>query len=244
MNPLTLFRNFFAPPRHMILLVAAAWIGLTLAEKRSEQSGIRKEDINNLIFYGLVGFVLGGRIAFIAQNASAFIKSPFGIVSINPDLFDPLGGLAAAILVGLIYGQRLGLAFWNTLDALTPFFAVLALGLGLSRLADGTAFGKATSLPWGIELWNETRHPTQIYEALASLVILGLLWFKKQDSTPGLLFLTFACLTAGAQLFIQAFRAEGTFILNGLRQGQVLAWLVLAVCFILIETRLAKSANG
>ena len=32
---LTLFRNLFSPPRHMILLFIAAWIGLTFAEKRS-----------------------------------------------------------------------------------------------------------------------------------------------------------------------------------------------------------------
>lgn len=242
MKILTLFRNFFAPPRHMILLVAAAWIGLTLAEKRSEQSGIKREDVNNLIFYGLVAFVIGGRITFIAQNLSAFTKSPLGMISINPDLFDPLGGIAAAILVLMIYGQRFGLAFWNTLDALTPFLAVLAVGLGLSRLADGTAFGKSTGLPWGIELWNETRHPTQIYETLAALLILGAIWFKKQGAAPGILFLLFASLTAAAQLFLQAFRAEGTFILNGIRLGQVSAWLILASCFALTEIILSKKS--
>ena len=224
----------------MILLLAAAWIGLSLAEKRAERHGISKENLNNITFYGLIAFVIGGRIAFILQNLPAFTKSPIGIISINPDLFEPFGALGAAFIVAFIYGQRNNLSFWHTLDALTPFFAVLAIGLGLSHLAAGTAFGKETELPWGINLWNATRHPTQIYETLASLLIFGLLWLKKHDPRPGILFLTFAALTAASQLFIQAFRGDSILILNGLRQGQVMAWAALAVCFALIEYRIQK----
>ncbi|HQX02033.1 MAG TPA: prolipoprotein diacylglyceryl transferase, partial [Anaerolineales bacterium] len=161
---LTLFRNLFSPPRHMILLVIAAWIGLTLAEKRAERHGISKENINNVIFYGLIAFVIGGRISFVLQNAPAFLKSPLGILSINLDIFDPLGAMAVALVVTLIYGQRSELSLWPTLDALMPFFAIISIGMGLSHLAAGTAFGKETDLIWGIDLWNATRHPTQIYE--------------------------------------------------------------------------------
>ena len=238
---LTLFRNLFSPPRHMILLVIAAWIGLTLSEKRAERHGISKENINNVIFYGLIAFVIGGRISFVLQNAPAFLKSPLGIFSINPDIFDPLGGMAVVLIVTFIYGQRSGLSLWPTLDALTPFFAIISIGMGLSHLAAGTAFGKETDLIWGIDLWNATRHPTQIYETLASLLIFGLLWFKKQNPTPGILFLTFAALTAGSQLFIQAFHGDNTLILNGLKQEQIIAWAALAICFFLFELRFKPS---
>ncbi|MBI5964496.1 MAG: prolipoprotein diacylglyceryl transferase [Chloroflexi bacterium] len=237
---LTTFRNLFFRPRHMLLLFAAAWIGLSLAEKRAERHGISRDDLNNITFYGLLAFVIGGRISFILQNVAAFTKSPIGIISINPDLFDVFGALAAAFIVAFVYGQRSGMSFWHTLDALTPFFAVLAIGSGLSHLAAGTAFGKETELPWGINLWNATRHPTQIYETLASLLIFGLLWFKKHDPRPGILFLTFSALTTGLQLFIQAFRGDNTLIFSGLRQEQVIAWVALAVCFALIEYRIQK----
>ena len=219
----------------MILLFITAWIGLTFAEKRTERYGVSKDDLNNITFYSLIAFIIGGRLSFVLQNTPAFIKSPLGIISINPDIFDPLGGLAAAILVAFIYGQRRGLLLWNTLDALTPFFAILAIGIGLSHLAAGTAFGKETYLPWGINLWNATRHPTQIYETLASLLIFGLVWFQKQNPRPGILFLTYAAWTAASQLFIQAFRGDSTLIFNGLRQEQVIAWVALAVIFILFE---------
>lgn len=237
------FQNLFAPPRHMILLVIAAWLGLALAERRAERYGIGKEDLNNITFYGLIAFVIGGRVAYVFQNISAFTKSPLGIISINPNLFDLIGALAVAFIVLIAYGQRKQLDIWKILDALTLFFAVLAIGLGLSHFAAGTAFGLPTNLPWGIDLWNATRHPTQLYDALASSLILVLLWLFKPMQRPGITFLIFASLTALSQLILQAFRANYTLLFNGLRQEQILAWLALLVCFILLENRLKSIAK-
>jgi phosphatidylglycerol:prolipoprotein diacylglycerol transferase len=140
----------------------------------------------------------------------------------------------------VIYGQRHGLLLWNTLDALTPYFSILSIGIGLSHLAAGTAFGMETNVIWGIDLWNATRHPTQIYETAASLLIFGWVWFQKQNPRPGILFLTYAGLTAAAQLFTQAFRGDSTLIINGLRQGQIIAWATLAIIFVLFEYRLKE----
>ena len=237
---LILFRNLFSPPRHMILLLLATWIGLNLAEKRAERHEVSRDNLNNIVYYSLIAFVIGGRLSFVLQNLAAFIKSPLGIISINPDIFDPLGGMAVAVITALIYGQRHGLQLWNTLDALTPFLAVLSIGIGLSHLAAGTAFGMETDSAWGINLWNATRHPTQIYETAASLLIFGLVWLQKQNPRPGILFLLYAAFTAVAQLFIQAFRGDSTIIFNGLRQGQVIAWVALAVIFILFEYQLKE----
>lgn len=230
------FRALFAPPRHFILLVAALWIGLTLAEKRSERHGLSKEQLNNLTFYGLIAYVLGGRLLFVLSNFSAFSQSPLSVFSPNPDLFDPTGGLAAALLVALMYGQRQKLQLWGTLDALTPIFAMLAFGLHLAHLAAGAAFGSPTTLPWGIDLWNATRHPVQVYELFASLLTFSLIWFRTSDSPPGLLFLTFAALTAGARLFLEAFRGDSALVFGGLRLAQIAAWAALAAAFFVSES--------
>ncbi len=168
-----LFRSIFAPPRHLILLLAALWLGLTLAEKRVSRHGLSKEPLTSLVFYSFLGYVLGGRILFALEHLQVFTISPLSILSPNLDLFDPAGALVTALLMGVIYGKRQKLPLWHTLDALTPFFATLAIGLHLSELAAGTAFGSPTNLPWGIELWNAVRHPTQVYELLASILILG-----------------------------------------------------------------------
>jgi phosphatidylglycerol:prolipoprotein diacylglycerol transferase len=229
---INLFRTLFAPPRHLILLVAAMWLGLTLAEKRTERHGISKDALNNIVFYSIIAYILGGRVLFAVSNLSAFTKSPLSLFSINVDLFDPLGALVVALLVGFIYGYRQKLPLWGTLDALTPFFAVLAVGLSLSHLAAGTAFGSPTTLPWGIELWNAKRHPSQIYELIASLAIFGILWFPRSESRPGILFLTFTALTAGSRLFLEAFRGDSTLVFGDYRLAQVVAWAVLAVVLV------------
>ncbi len=150
---INLFRTLFSPPRHLILLIAAMWLGLTLAEKRSERHGISKEALNNIVYYSLLGYIIGGRVLFALANLSAFVQSPLSLFSINIDLFDPPGALVVALLVGFIYGYRQKLPLWGTLDALTPFFATLAVGLPLSHLAAGTAFGQPTDVPWGMDLW-------------------------------------------------------------------------------------------
>ena len=223
------FRSIFAPPRHFILLIAALWLGLYLAEKRVERHNLSKDALNNFVSYNILGYIIGGRVLFVLANLSAFAQSPLSVFSINLDLFDPVGAFITAFFVGFVYGQRHNLPLWTTLDALTPLFATLAIGLSLSHLADGTAFGSPTNLPWGIDLWNATRHPTQIYELIASLLVFGFIWFQKTDSPIGSDFLLFAALTAGARLFLEAFRGDSRLIFGGIRLAQVITWVVLAM---------------
>lgn len=233
---INIFRSIFAPPRHLILLVAALWLGLYLAERRVERHGISKDSLNNIVYFSILGFIVGGRVLFALANLSAFTRSPLSIFSVNVDLFDPIGAFVTMILVGFIYGQRQKLPLWSILDALTPLFAVLAIGLHPSHLAAGTAFGSPTNLPWGIDLWSATRHPTQIYELIASLLVFGFIWFRKMDSPPGFDFLLFATLTAGARLFLEAFRGDSTLIFGGFRLAQLIAWIVLALALFARES--------
>jgi phosphatidylglycerol:prolipoprotein diacylglycerol transferase len=230
-----LFRNLFTPPRHLILLVAAVWLGQSLAEKRAARHQVSAEALGNLIFYGLAAYLLGGRLYYALSHLTAYLKSPLSLFELGVSSFDPLGGGAAALLTLLVYGRRQKLALWNTLDALTPFLAILAIALGLSHLAAGSAYGLPADLLWAISLWNAERHPTQLYEALAALLTFGLAWTLKPAPRPGLLFLTFAALTAGWQLFLGAFRADDVLWLGRFPQGQVLAWIALAVSFWLYE---------
>jgi phosphatidylglycerol:prolipoprotein diacylglycerol transferase len=190
--------------------------------------------------------VLGGRILFVLEHLQVFMKSPVGIFSPNTDLFDPVGALGTALLIGFIYGQRQKLPLWNTLDALTPLFATLAIGLHLSHLAAGTAFGSPTDLPWGIELWNAVRHPAQVYELIASLLIFTFIWFRKSGSPAGSDFLWFTALTAGSRLFLEAFRGDSTLVLSEIRSAQLIAWLVLAAALIaseILQTREKKKSE-
>jgi phosphatidylglycerol:prolipoprotein diacylglycerol transferase len=237
------FQNLFAPSRHMLFLVAAAWLGLTLSERRAERHTISKDDLNNLVFFGLLAFVLGGRLVSVLQNIAIFAQKPLDIFSINANLFDSPGAFAFALLAAAVYGQRSQIGFWNSLDALTPFFAVFAVGLGLSHLADGTIHGTPTSAPWGIQFQDETTHPVSHYEVLASLLTLGWVWRFGQNPRPGIIFLSFAALTSASQILLQAFYPVPSLLLGQYRNGQVFAWAALLLCFILIESRLGSESR-
>ena len=102
-------------------------------------------------------------------------------------------------------------------------------GQALAHLASGEAYGATTTLPWAIELWGAKRHPTQFYELGLALLILGFLGWKLKTAPAkeGQLFLLFAALTAGARLFLEAFRGDSLFVAGGFRLAQVLAWIGL-----------------
>lgn len=240
---ITFIRSVFAPPRHLILLVAALWLGMWLAEKRAGRHIISKEALNNLVYASLLAFIIGGRLLYALTQFPAFMRSPLSIFSLNTDLFDPAAALVAAVITGIVYGRRQRLALWSTLDALTPLFATIAIGLSLAHLAAGSAFGSPTDIPWGMELWGAIRHPSQIYELIASILILGLVWFRRPAARPGLSFLVFAAFTAGARLLLEAFRGDSLFVLGGLRLPQIIAWAVLLAAIVLFELRLSGQAQ-
>jgi len=232
---LTFLASFFAPPRDLIPVVIATWIGVTFAEKRAARYNLKVEVFNNFVFYSIGAFLLVGGYKAIAFNLSAF-PNILRIIQINIELFDVWQGCAGAIIVAILLGYRFKLPLWRTLDVLSFLFASVAIGIGFSHLASGSAFGKETTLPWGIHLWGAKRHPTQIYEITVSFLTLGLLWLQKTELVPGTTFFKFIAFTSAGRLFIEAFRGDSILILNGVRLAQVIAWVALAVTLFASES--------
>ena len=106
--------------------------------------------------------------------------------------------------------------------------ATLAVGLGFAHLANGSAYGAATKLPWAIYLWDDYRRPAQVYEVFAATLILGLIWRGRTASLfPGFLFLSWLSLSAAARLLLETFRGDSVLVLGGLRTAQPGALAVL-----------------
>ncbi len=232
-----------APP---LLLLAGIWIGLSLAEKYAPRFGVNSSQLYNLVWVGLLAGVIGARLAYVARFPQAFASNPLGALTPRPVMLDAQAGLLFGMLAALIYGQRKKMPFWQTLDAFTPALMVFSIALGLSHLASGSAFGAPTNLPWGIYLWGETRHPTQIYEILTAAAVAVAIWPRRDaDSRPaGALFLRFLALTAAAQMLITSFRGDALVMLGGVRPAQVAAWLALAFSLWQLGKRRQKDPSG
>jgi phosphatidylglycerol:prolipoprotein diacylglycerol transferase len=134
-----------------------------------------------------------------------------------------IGGVAA-----LVYWNRCQLPVGITLDAIAPG---LTLALAVERLGaflGGISYGNPSTLPWGVSLWGEVRHPVQLYEMAALLIILAVLWWRRnQGPFRGHSFVSFVCLYAGSRLLLEAFRFDAPLMVGGVRTVQVAALATL-----------------
>jgi len=207
-----------------LALLIGVWIGLSLAEKEAKRINLRSDNIYNLVFYGLVSGLVGARLAYAARYASVYLENPLSLFALNANTLSIWEGLLVGLLVSTIYAQRKGMPLKLTLDALAPGLAVFMVFFGIGHLLSGDAFGAPTRLPWSVYLWNEYRHPSQVYEILAALGVFYLLWKQPPgERGSGSNFLWLIALSAAARLFLEAFRGDSLLWLGGLRAAQVIS---------------------
>ena len=229
-----------------LLIILGLYLGISLAEHFLPKEKISVNQFYAIIFIGFGVGIIGARFFFIIQNIKLFSSSPLNVFSLDGDLLDPFAGVILAGISILVYGYRNKLQFWSTLDLFTPVMAVFAIFLGLSHLASGKAYGVPTSLPWGIDLWGENRHPSQLYETIAALLIFLVLWRRYgRQGVPGIAFLLFISSTARVHLFLDAWRGDGMILVVGIRLQQLLAWLVMTMGLFFLDRQMqTRDATG
>ena len=232
-----------ALPAPALILLLGFWIGLDLAEKQAHFFDVEPGPIYNLALVGAIAGLVGARIVYAAQSPGPFLENPLNLLTPRPQMLDGTGGVIIGLLAALTYGWLRKLPLWPTLDAATSLFSALAVTLGLAHFASGDAFGAPAHLPWAISLWGEQRHPSQVYETLAALLIAAIVWpgrpvARYSRARPGFRFWTFLALSAAARLFLETFRGDSILVWNTFRQAQLIAWPVLAVSLWQIGRRL------
>jgi prolipoprotein diacylglyceryl transferase len=227
-----------------LLLLLGVWLGMLMSERVARQKHISATSISNMIFYALIGGILGARLGYVLRFLELYIQSPIGIIALNPNTLSPLEGIVAAMLVAFIFGQRKDLPFWKTLDVLTPGVAVMMIFIGLAHLSSGDAFGAETSLPWAIDLWGARRHPTQYYEILAACLVLYLiLRLNAASRFDGFLMLAFSGMAAISRFTLDAFRGDSLIILENIRSAQLMSLIILVGSLILLHLRARRSIS-
>lgn len=211
-----------------LFLLAGLWIGWMWLEKSANprvQAGL----LSNILSIFLLVSLLSARLIYVVQHLATFIESPLSIFTLSATMLDMPGGAMIGFIVALIYIQRKKIGFLTTLDGLTPFIMVMQVALGFANLASGEAYGLPTRMPWGFELWGAFRHPSQVYEIIAALLILALVWFtRRQNEAEGIVFFRFLALSAAVRLFLEAYRGDSAMLTPFLRLPQLAAWLILA----------------
>lgn len=219
-----------------LALLLGVWVSLTLIEKEALRLRLNKEQVYNLAFWGLVAGIIGARLAYAARFLNVYLDDPLGLVALNPGTLSPGDGLVIGLLAALIYGWRVKLPLRPTLDALAPGLAAFMIAFGAAHLLSGDAFGAPTELPWAVYLWDEYRHPTQIYEIILAVGVFLVVW-KRPFGRPGagLNFLVAVSLTSASRLFLEAVRGDSLLWVGGTRAAQVVSLGILLVSLYLMR---------
>jgi len=217
-----------------LIIIIGLWLGINIAERKANVFHVDPGSLINLITITSGIGLIGARVIYAIEYLEFFVNSPINLISLNSGLLDPIGGIGVGILTGLIYFNRKGLSFLPTLDALTPFFAVVAISISLANFASGDAYGIATKLPIGIELWGTKRIPIQLIDFLFGGFILWVIWPWNHHpiillGNFGSTFVMFLAMHAASQLFLDPFRDSSEMIYQIIRPNQFLALIMLAL---------------
>ena len=219
---------------------------MLLARRRSQQAGspITALQVEDLIFYSMLGVILGGRLGYVFfYGWEQLISDPWYLFKITEGGMSFHGGLAGVMVAVWLYGRKLGHDLWVMTDFVAPLGP---LGLGFGRIGNfinGELWGKPTDAPWAFQVNGQTLHPTQLYEALLEgLILFCILWVFTQTKRPRMAASGLFLVGYGVfRFFIEFYRVPDAH-LDYLVLGWVTMGQVLTVPMILLGTILLIQA--
>lgn len=168
---------------------AMVWI-LGRYRIRRGTTGLTVRDLEDLIFYSVLGVIVGGRLGYIVfYKPAEYLAQPLKIFYIWEGGMAFHGGLIGVIVALFIFARKHQKTLLEVGDFIAP---LIPLGLAAGRLGNfinGELWGRPTDMPWGMVFASAgdglARHPSQLYEmALEGLVLFALLWWFSSKPRP------------------------------------------------------------
>lgn len=195
--------------------------------------GLTLRDLEDIIFYGVLGVVLGGRLGYVLfYQFDDYLAHPLAIFKVWQGGMSFHGGLIGVTLAMLIFARKRGQRLLAIGDFIAP---LIPLGLAAGRLGNfinGELWGRPTDLPWGMIFPGAhdgiPRHPSQLYEmGLEGFTLFALVWwFARKPRPMGQISAVFL-MGYGTFRFLAEFTREPDdflgLLLGGLSMGQLLS---------------------
>ena len=179
-----------------LLGFAGAW---ALARYRAQRGGLLSvQQVDDLIFYGALGVVLGGRIGYILfYSFDSWLADPLVLLRVWEGGMSFHGGLLGVIAAMALLARKHGLRFWGVMDFVAPLAPIGLFTGRIGNFINGELWGAPTDAAWGMQVACAGRydlcveklqlppgteltpplHPTQLYEAgLEGLLLFAILW--------------------------------------------------------------------
>jgi phosphatidylglycerol---prolipoprotein diacylglyceryl transferase len=226
-----------------VIGISAVW---WLARRRASRGivALTPTQVEDLIFYGALGVVLGGRLGYtFFYNFSGFLANPQSIFRIWEGGMSFHGGMLGVFAAMIWYGHKLGTGFFVLSDFIAP---LVPIGLGAGRIGNfinAELWGKPTDLPWGMIFPGADaypRHPSMLYEALLEGLVLYIVlnWLSARPQPRRAIsgwFMLFYGIFRFVVEFVRVPDAQlGYLAFDWFTQGQLLSLPMIATGLILL----------
>ncbi|OIO54267.1 MAG: prolipoprotein diacylglyceryl transferase [Alphaproteobacteria bacterium CG_4_10_14_0_2_um_filter_63_37] len=209
-----------------LLFVGAFLLGQTMLMRFFKAEGVPPEYVERLLLYALVGTIVGARLVHcLFYDPDYYLSHPLAILRIWEGGLASHGGTVGLIL-GLWWGSRPmrgEVPFLWLLDRVAVATAFSVVLIRIANFLNSEILGIPTSGRWGVvfeAVDGLPRHPVQLYEATAYLligVILLTVYRRLGKHTPhGLLFGWFMTLLFSARIGLEFFKVHQAAYAGGM----------------------------
>lgn len=159
---------------------------------RSRGARMTVEQLDDLLFYGMLGVIIGGRLGQVLFYEPAYyLANPLEIVAVWKGGMSFHGGFIGVLAAMTLWARKHDKAWFDVTDFIAP---LIPLGLAAGRLGNfinGELWGRIAdpSLPWAMIFPQagdmEPRHPSQLYHVgLEGLTLFIILWLYSRQPRP------------------------------------------------------------
>jgi phosphatidylglycerol:prolipoprotein diacylglycerol transferase len=241
---------------YVVAFVLFLWLGaLRSRQPHWAHAGWSRRDVEDLLFYGVIGVIIGGRLGYVLfYKPGYYAGHPLEALMVWKGGMSFHGGLLGVIAAVALFARQRARAFLAVTDFVAP---CVPTGLAAGRLGNfinGELWGRAAdpSLPWAMVFPQSgasfARHPSQLYQfLLEGLLLFVLLWWYARrprglGQVSGLFLVGYGVLRFIAEFFREPDRFLG-ILAWGMSMGQWLCVpMVLAGAWLWLRGARAQAA--
>ncbi len=156
-----------------------------LAHQPYARNGWTKRDVEDILFVGIMGVIIGGRLGYcLFYKPGYYLANPIEILKVWSGGMSFHGGLLGVVVAEMWFAWSRKKPLLEVADFVAPCVPFGLMTGRLGNFINGELWGRAAdpSLPWAMVFPQSAtftpRHPSPLYQMLMEgLLLLVLLWF-------------------------------------------------------------------